>query len=48
MSFAITKPRELGLSKKEKQSYSLLNAFSHIQKGAWDLGSHSPATLTRQ
>ena len=36
MSFAITKPRELGLSKKEKQNYSLLNAFNLIQRGSWD------------
>ena len=26
----------LGLSKKEIRSYSLLNALGHIQKGAWD------------
>ena len=35
MSFAIPQPRELGLSKKEKQNYSLLNALGHIQKGNW-------------
>ena len=36
MSFAIPRSRELGLSKKEKQSYSLLNALGHIQKGNWN------------
>ena len=36
MSFAIPQPRELGLSKKEKQNYSLLNALGHIQKGNWN------------
>ena len=36
MSFAIPRPKELGLSKKEKQSYSLLNALGHIQKGNWN------------
>ena len=36
MSFAISQPRELGLSKKEKQNYSLLNALGHIQKGNWN------------
>ena len=35
MSFAITKPKELGLSTKEKKNYSLLNALGHIQKGNW-------------
>ena len=36
MSFTIPRPQELGLSKKEKQNYSLLNALGHIQKGQWD------------
>ncbi len=36
MSFAIPQPKELGLSKKEKQEYSLLNALGHIQKGNWN------------
>ena len=36
MSFAITKPKELGLSTKEKKNYSLLNALGHIQKGNWN------------
>ena len=36
MSFTISQPRELGLSAKEKRSYSLLNALAHIQKGQWD------------
>ena len=35
MSFTIPQPKELGLSKKEKRSYSLLNALSHLQKGDW-------------
>ena len=37
MSFAIPQqPKELGLSTKEKQSYSLLRALSHLQKGNWN------------
>jgi len=36
MSFTIPQPRELGLSVKEKRSYSLLNCLAHIQKGQWD------------
>jgi len=36
MSFTIPQPKELGLSKKEKQEYSLLNALGHIQKGNWN------------
>ncbi len=36
MSFSIPQPKELGLSKKEKKNYSLLNALGHIQKGNWD------------
>jgi len=36
MSFAIPRPKELGLSKREKKNYSLLNALGHIQKGNWD------------
>ena len=36
MSFTIPQPKELGLSKKEKQNYSLLNALGHIQKGNWN------------
>ena len=36
MSFTIPRSKELGLSKKEKQSYSLLNALGHIQKGNWN------------
>ena len=36
MSFTIPQPKELGLSKKEKKSYSLLNALALIQKGNWN------------
>jgi len=44
MSFAIPQqPKELGLSSKEKQSYSLLTALSHLQKGDWSkLGKSFP------
>ena len=35
MSFTIPQPKELGLSRKEKQNYNLLNCLSHIQKGNW-------------
>ena len=35
MSFAIPQPKELGLSEKEKRSYSLLTALSNLQKGDW-------------
>ena len=33
---ATPKPQELGLSAREKRSYSLLRALGHIQKGQWD------------
>ena len=36
MSFTITQPKELGLSKRERKNYSLLNALGHIQKGNWN------------
>lgn len=36
MSFTISQPKELGLSKRERKNYSLLNALGHIQKGNWD------------
>jgi HK97 family phage major capsid protein len=36
MSFTIPQPKELGLSKRERKNYSLLNALGHIQKGNWD------------
>jgi len=34
-SFVRPKMPELGLSPKEKRSYNLLNALSHVQKGDW-------------
>ena len=36
MSFTIPQPKELGLSKRERKNYSLLNALGHIQKGNWN------------
>jgi len=36
MSFALSKPKELGLSEKEKRAYNLLNALGNMARGNWE------------